>query len=48
MMDAIVPERSHTFRSGGVEKWRQRLSPANRKRIEALAGDLIDQLGYEI
>jgi len=46
LQKSIAPERSHTFRSGGSEKWRTQMSEANRQRIEHHAGDVIAKLGY--
>lgn len=31
----------------GMRDWRTELDPAERKRFEAVAGDLLDELGYE-
>jgi Sulfotransferase family len=31
----------------GVRDWRTELDPAERRRFEAVAGDLLDELGYE-
>ena len=46
MEKAIAPERSHTFREGGVGKWRTRLPTNLFQRIMELAGNDIVNLGY--
>lgn len=33
--------------AGNTEKWKQRMAPPLRRRIEGITGDLLDQLGYE-
>ncbi len=48
MERAIDPQRSHTFREGGTEKWRRRLSADLLRRIMDLAGDEIRRLGYPV
>jgi hypothetical protein len=47
MMQAIAPERSHTFRRGVKGGWREKFTPEHRRRFAELAGDLLIQLGYE-
>ena len=48
MRDYIDPSRSHTFRSGRLERWRSELSTENKRRLEAVAADVIGRLGYEL
>jgi hypothetical protein len=43
----INPEKSPTFRSGKVGDWRARFSPQNKNLFKDVAGDLLNQLGYE-
>ena len=43
----INPEKSPTFRSGKVGDWRAKFSPQNRNLFKDIAGDLLNQLGYE-
>ncbi|MBI4259822.1 MAG: sulfotransferase [Actinobacteria bacterium] len=52
--DEVVPERTRgQHRSlerpptAGIRDWRRDLSPADVDRIEAVAGDLLEELGYE-
>jgi hypothetical protein len=48
-----VPENLGSARGTGEvvtrnrQKWKQRMAPALRRRIERVTGDLLDQLGYE-
>jgi hypothetical protein len=44
---AINPERSPTFRSGKIGKWRQSFNEAHKNAFKEIAGDLLIQLGYE-
>ncbi|SHK08209.1 sulfotransferase domain-containing protein [Rhodothermus profundi] len=48
MESGINPQKSHTFREGGVQKWRSRLSPDNLLLLESLAHSEIRALGYEL
>jgi len=47
LLAGINPEKSPTFRSGNVGDWRAKFSPQNRNLFEEVAGDLLNQLGYE-
>jgi hypothetical protein len=47
MMQAVAPERSHTFRRGVKGGWREKFTPEHRRRFAEVAGDLLIQLGYE-
>src|SRR5262249_60433516 len=48
-----VPENLGSARGAGEvvtrnrQKWKQRMAPALRRRIERVTADLLDQLGYE-
>lgn len=44
---AIDPNRSHTFRSGGTEKWKTLLSPENLALFNQIGGDLPSRFGFE-
>jgi hypothetical protein len=44
---AIDPQRSPTFRSGKIGKWREAFSPAIETLFRDVAGDLLARLGYE-
>jgi hypothetical protein len=44
---AIVPERSHTFRSGRTGGWRDAFSPEQERRFETVAGPTLKRYGYE-
>ncbi len=48
MKAGINPSKSHTFREGGVQKWKSRLSMNNLLLIEEIAGPEIEALGYEL
>ena len=43
----INSEKSPTFRSGKVGDWRAKFTPQNRNLFKDIAGDLLNQLGYE-
>ncbi|HET7009902.1 MAG TPA: sulfotransferase domain-containing protein [Anaerolineales bacterium] len=43
----MAPSRSETFRKGGAGGWRQHFTEHNREQFEAVAGDLLQVLGYE-
>jgi hypothetical protein len=47
MTARIAPERSHTFRSGKKSGWQQEFTPTHREQFDAVAGDLLIDLGYE-
>ncbi|HBX69291.1 MAG TPA: hypothetical protein DEH25_07880 [Chloroflexi bacterium] len=44
---SINPEKSPTFRSGKIGKWRESFSEAHRSTFKNIAGDLLTWLGYE-
>lgn len=44
---SIDPQRSPTFRSGKAGGWRERFTPAHKELFKTVAGDLLQQLGYE-
>jgi len=46
MEAAIAPQRSPTFREGGIDKWRGRMSDVNLALMERYAGFAIERLGY--
>jgi hypothetical protein len=43
----MAPGRSETFRRGGSGGWAEFFTARNRKTFQAVAGDLLDVLGYE-
>jgi len=47
LIEAIQPEKSHTFRSGKTDGWRQYFTDAHKKLFKDVAGDLLVRLGYE-
>lgn len=48
VLDAsIMPQKSPTFRSGQVGKWRASFSPRHEVLFKEVAGDLLIRLGYE-
>ena len=44
--NAIDPKKSHTFRSGKKEEWREHFSPRVSDAFDRVAGELMGQLGY--
>ncbi len=44
---AIHPEKSPTFRSGTVGKWRETFTEKHKALFKEVAGDLLIRLGYE-
>jgi hypothetical protein len=44
---AIEPEKSPTFRSGTIGKWRESFSSEHKAVFKQVAGDLLVRLGYE-
>lgn len=47
-LDAINPERSHTYRKGGgVRNWEKRFTAEHKAQFKDVAGDLLVELGYE-
>jgi hypothetical protein len=47
MDESINPERSPTFRSGKIGKWRESFKDSHKSIFKEVAGDLLIQLGYE-
>jgi len=47
MTARIAPEKSHTFRSGKKAGWQKEFTAEHRRRFDAVAGDLLIELGYE-
>ncbi|MCF7807266.1 MAG: sulfotransferase domain-containing protein [Candidatus Marinimicrobia bacterium] len=43
----INPQKSHTFRSGGTEKWKKYFTPEHKAEFKERAGQLLIDLGYE-
>jgi sulfotransferase 6B1 len=46
-VDAIAPERSHTFREGKPGEWRATFSPEQKRRFDEVAGPVLKRYGYE-
>ena len=46
LLAAINPEKSHTYHSGGIEKWRSKLSAENKALFAANAEDLAIAYGF--
>lgn len=44
---AIQPAKSHTYRSGKTDGWREHFTDANKRLFKEVAGDLLVRLGYE-
>jgi len=47
LVEAIQPEKSHTFRSGKTGGWKQYFTDEHKKLFNDVAGDLLVRLGYE-
>jgi hypothetical protein len=47
LVDAIQPRKSHTFRSGKTEGWKEHFTEEHKKLFKDVAGDLLVKLGYE-
>jgi len=47
MTSSIAPEKSHTFRSGKKAGWQTEFTAGHRRLFDAVAGDLLIELGYE-
>ena len=47
LVNAIQPNKSHTFRSGKTGGWREHFTEEHRKLFKDVAGDLLVKLGYE-
>ena len=43
----INPAKSHTFRQGKVNSWKEVFTEKHKQQIEAVAGDLLRKLGYD-
>ena len=44
---AIEPSKSHTFRRGKAEAWREEFTPELKELFQRVSGDLVVRLGYE-
>lgn len=44
---AIQPKKSHTFRSGKTDAWREHFTEEHKDLFKEVAGDLLVKLGYE-
>ena len=47
LVEAIQPNKSHTFRSGKTGGWKEHFSEEHKKIFKDVAGDLLVRLGYE-
>ncbi|MCX6078930.1 MAG: sulfotransferase domain-containing protein [Chloroflexi bacterium] len=47
LVDAIQPNKSHTFRSGKTGGWKDHFNAENKRLFKDVAGDLLIRLGYE-
>ena len=47
LKSAIDPQKSPTFRSGKVGKWRESFNEEHKSIFKETAGDLLVRLGYE-
>jgi len=47
LVEAIQPQKSHTFRSGKTGGWKTYFTDEHKKLFKKVAGDLVVQLGYE-
>ncbi|MBA3484940.1 MAG: sulfotransferase domain-containing protein [Pirellulales bacterium] len=47
MEESILPDKSHTFRSGKSGDWRTVFSDSHRKLFKSVAGSALVRLGYE-
>ena len=47
LIDAINPEKSHTFRSGKTGGWCEHFTDEHKALFKDVAGDLLIGLGYE-
>lgn len=45
-LQAMVPHRSHTFRTGGSGGWRREFTDRVQLRFEMITGDLLLRMGY--
>jgi hypothetical protein len=47
LVEAIQPQKSHTFRAGKTGGWKEHFTPEHKALFKEVAGDLLIQLGYE-
>jgi len=47
LVDAIQPQKSHTFRAGKTGGWKEHFTPEHKALFKEVAGDLLVRLGYE-
>lgn len=47
LVEAIQPEKSHTFRSGKTGGWKEYFTEEHKTLFKDVAGDLLVKLGYE-
>jgi hypothetical protein len=47
LVDAIQPRKSHTFRSGKTDGWKEYFTNEHKTLFKDVAGDLLVELGYE-
>jgi hypothetical protein len=47
LVRAIQPAKSHTFRSGKTDGWREYFTDEDKRLFKDVAGDLLVRLGYE-
>ena len=46
-IEKSAPDKSHTYRSGGKQKWKKYFTEKHKKAFKEIAGDLLIKLGYE-
>jgi hypothetical protein len=46
-MNSIDPAESHTFNTGGIDKWKKYFTNEHKDLFKQYAGDLLIKLGYE-
>ena len=47
LVEAIRPQKSHTFRSGKTGEWKEHFSEEHKSLFKDVGGDLLVRLGYE-
>lgn len=47
LVEAIQPQKSHTFRAGKTGGWKTYFTDEHKKLFKEIAGDLVVKLGYE-
>jgi len=47
-LNAINPEKSHTFREGGSANWKKHFTQEHKILFKEIAGELLIELGYEV